>query len=148
VSPLFRDRFFVPGAAKGKARPRAVAIGGHVRVYPGKADLEWKVAIRLAIHARMPDCQIDVTSPVRVALRFLMQRPKAHFGAKGLKPMAPTLHVGKPDIDNAAGAVMDAVTESGLWLDDNRVAELFAAKVYTVKDEVPGVWIEIEELPR
>ena len=144
MTPLFQDRFFVPGTAKGKARPRAVALGKHARVYPGGADLEWKASIRLAMTCRIP--QEQLTGPVELSLEFQVQRPKSHYGAKGLKPSAPLYCTAKPDLDNSAGAVMDAITEAGLWRDDALVVTLRAQKRYVVDGEIPGVWIEVEEL--
>ena len=148
--PLFHNRFFVPGTAKGKARGRAVNAGAHARVYPSKTDLGWKAAIRLATYARCNGIQIDAASPVRLALRFQMQRPRSHFGtgrnANKLKPTAPTYCLTTPDLDNSEGAVMDAITESGLWIDDKQVCDMRSMKVYTGRDEVPGVWIDIEAM--
>lgn len=135
--------FFAAGIPKGQPRPRAFSRGGHARVYdPGTAE-GWKSAIAVAAQANRLAGQFQ-ERPLRVELRFTFARPKSHRRTCGLvKDGAPRFHTSKPDADNAAKAVLDALTQIGAWHDDAQVAELNVLKVY---GETPGVLIVIEEL--
>lgn len=52
------------------------------------------------------------------------------------------LHTKKPDIDNLAKAVLDALVKAGAIEDDRFVVRLLTMKTYS---EVPRVSIEIKE---
>jgi Holliday junction resolvase RusA-like endonuclease len=43
--------------------------------------------------------------------------------------------VGKPDADNIAKLVLDALTKAGIWTDDTRVADLVVRRRYLPLDE-------------
>lgn len=134
--------FFAAGIPKGQPRPRAFSRGGHARVFdPGTAE-GWKACI--AVAAREHVGSLVFAGPLRVEIRFYFPRPKSHSTKKGLRPDAPVFHVAKPDADNAAKAVLDALTQIGVWDDDALVAELVVKKKYGTK---PGAFIVIDELP-
>lgn len=143
--------FFVAGQPKGQPRVKAFArkMGGTfvARVFtPGTAE-EWKGQIAIASKAFVPECPF--VCALKLRLVFILPRPKSHYrsGANSgmLKPEAPFLHTGKPDADNFAKAVMDAMTVLRFWQDDAQVAELQVRKTY---GEVPGCLIEISEPQR
>jgi len=77
---------------------------------------------------------------VRVVLDFIMPRPKYHFLKSGLRANAPTRHTVTPDIDKLARAVLDALTNAGVWRDDAQVAQIEAYKTYGTE---PGVWVRV-----
>lgn len=69
--------------------------------------------------------------PLHLALNFHMLRPKSHFKKDGMrKPIVPAYCQSKPDADNLAKAVMDAITNTGLWRDDSQVIYLSITKRY------------------
>lgn len=123
------------GMPKGQPRPRAFVRPGSGRagVYdPGTAE-GWKGAVAAAC--------IDLEGaalhmPLSVALTFFMPRPKGHYRTNGtLKPSSPVyMHDSKPDADNLAKAVLDALTAIRAWLDDDQVCELMIRKYW----EQPG----------
>lgn len=87
--------------------------------------------------------------PVSVALRFYMKRPKSHYRSVQKKPVlkddAPTFHTNKPDGDNLAKAVLDAL--GGLvWDDDKQVSHLSVEKWYTHHNGSPGFSAVITKL--
>ena len=51
----------------------------------------------------------------------------------------------KPDCDNLAKAVLDALN-GVLWQDDSQVVELSVSKWYAAGDESPRTTIDVEEL--
>lgn len=142
--------FRVYGTPKGQPRPRAFARGGRAAVYdPGTAE-GWKSQIAV-------DCQelrgALIDRPLSIALTFYLPRPKAHFSTSGaIKPSAPqTWHAKKPDADNLAKAVLDALTHLRAWHDDDQVAELLVRKYYESDRNgrqlnPPGVAIDIAEI--
>ena len=139
--PMKQHRFFVTGDPKGQPRPRAFAFRGKVRVYdPGSAE-GWKAQVALA--AREAGLTA-LNGPVEVRIMFHFARPKSHFNKSGLKPSAPVnWHTQKPDADNLAKAVLDALTTLGAWKDDAYVARLDVAKVWALTG---GAEILISEL--
>lgn len=138
-------QFFVSGEPKGQPRPRAFArrMGNKfvARVYDVGTAEQWKSQIALAAKPFIPT--EPITGAVALRILFHLPRPKAHSRSNGeLKPTAPTWHVGKPDLDNFAKAVMDALTQIGVWLDDSQVASLTLLKQYGRA----GALVEIERL--
>lgn len=135
--------FFVPGHPKGQPRPRAFAkrYGSTwtARVYdPGTAE-GWKSCVALAA---LPHLRGKLAGPLMVTLEFRLARPKAHLKSNGLlRPDAPAYHTSKPDADNLAKAVLDALTQLGAWPDDATIAELHVRKTYA--DGEPGCQIGI-----
>lgn len=48
-----------------------------------------------------------------------------------------------PDLDNCAKLALDAITDSGIWKDDNIVAELNLSKKYETESCGPGLRVKI-----
>lgn len=77
-------------------------------------------------------------------------RPKSHFHAgkkRGgeLREDAPIYCAKKPDVDNYAKAIMDALTDSGvIWMDDAQVVDINCRKLYTTRET--GAAITVKEL--
>ena len=154
--------FFVPGIAKPAGSKIAqtyrrkdgslvtrdngsVVIG--TRDASGKAGKDWRKNVtefaRIAMVGRQPfDC------PVKLALYFVVPRPKNQFGsgrnAAVVKPSAPGWPAVKPDTTKLTRSVEDALTVAGVWTDDSLVCQQFASKDYAKADEQPGVHVRIE----
>lgn len=132
--------FFVSGIPKGQPRPRAFAFHGKARVFdPGTAE-GWKSCIAARAHEFEGFFK---TGPLYVSIDFTFPRPKSHSNRHGVRDDAPVYHIAKPDSDNAAKAVLDALTQIGVWSDDAQVAELRVSKRY---GDRPGAFIAIEDL--
>ena len=131
--------FFAHGLPKGQPRARAFAIKGKVRMYdPGTAE-GWKSAVA---EAARPYINAFAVGPVRLTIVFEFPRPKSHKRKNGdLRPDRPIFHTAKPDCDNAAKALMDALTQIGVWTDDAQVAELCVTKKYADGATGAGVWM-------
>ena len=142
--------FRANGIPKGQPRPRAFVRGNRAAVYdPGTAE-GWKSCIAMA--AREIEGKL-YHQPLSVTLTFFMPRPKSHFKTSGqLKPAAPRfMHDSKPDADNLAKAVLDALTGIRAWLDDDQVCELTIRKYWESErngpqTDPPGCIIRITEL--
>lgn len=141
--------FFAAGEPKGQPRPRACAfrVGGKytARMYDAGTSDGWKAAVIAAGAAHCPDAPL--TGPISVCLTFYFPRPKAHFftgkRAAQLRDLAPILHATKPDADNLAKAVLDAMTVAGWWADDSRVSNLIIQKRYANDQRAAGAVVTV-----
>jgi len=133
---------WVDGIPKGQPRVRAYVRGKHAGVYdPGTADA-WKMTVRAEVLKHWDHKPIE--GPVRLLLDIGLPRPKSHFRHTGIvREKAPDHHTSKPDVDNLAKAIMDVLTDIGIWRDDSQVCYLLVAKRYSLK---PGVAIVYEEV--
>ena len=143
------------GPPKGQPRAKATRRGKHVRMYtPDTAD-EMKDGIRrLAVEAMARGEWQHTTGPVEVVITAHFPRPASHFrrvrGTDVLKDDAPIYHDQKPDADNVAKAVMDALgphgSWPGVWDDDKRVALLVVGKLYALPGKGPSVDVRVRRL--
>jgi len=141
-----RIELSVYGDPKGQPRPKAFSRGGHAAVYdPGTAE-GWKSLIAMAAKPFLPESPL--TCALRVDVEFIFRRPMHHFGTKSgelyLKADSPTWHTRKPDRDNLDKAVLDALTQLGIWNDDALAVCGLISKRYARMGERPGAHIVIE----
>lgn len=134
---------FVRGEPKGQPRARAFARNGMVRMYDPATAEGWKSAIADEWRRSAPKMP-KIETPVSLTLCFFMGRPKSHFTKKGLRPAAPSWFAKKPDADNFAKAVMDCMTQLGIWQDDDQVVILKVVKKFTC-DQATGCEIILKE---
>jgi Holliday junction resolvase RusA-like endonuclease len=87
------------------------------------------------------------TGAVAVQLIFRLPRPEGHMGtgrnAGTRKPSSPLLPAVKPDLDKLIRAVLDSLTNAGVWEDDGRVVSLACWKFYADHGRRPGVHITV-----
>ena len=119
------------GIPKAQPRARAFALKGKARMYdPGTAEA-WKgdvAAQTKELHGR------SLQGCIHVQMYFFMARPKSHYRSNGvdLKPSSPRLYYAKkPDADNLAKAVLDALTALNVWGDDDQVVILDVTKTWS-----------------
>lgn len=134
------------GLPKGQPRPRAFVRNGRAAVYDAGTAEGWKGDVARACKELEGRWLIH---PLAVSLTFYMPRPKSHYRTNGnLKDSSPMfLHDSKPDADNLAKAIMDALTGIHAWQDDDQVCELTVLKRWEIPHtEAPGCAIRISEL--
>lgn len=142
-----RIAFRVPAVpvAQPRQRHRIMSIGGRQMVgnfTPAKHPVNaFKAAVQLA--ARQMYTGAPLEGPLRLAVTFVLPRPKSMCWKKRPQPRA--WHQAKPDADNLAKAVMDALLGT-VWRDDNQVCWLLARKLYASGAEQPGVEVEVRQL--
>lgn len=162
---MIKLRVYGTPVPQGSTRAFAVRKGGRptgavVVTGDNPKTKSWRAAIVDAALAAIRDAAHDpgrdgVTEEhagqaLAVTLVFTLPRPAGHFGsgknAGQVKPSAPPFPVAKPDLDKLCRAVLDALTDAGVWRDDSQVASLTAAKVYASGNERPGCVIEVSTL--
>lgn len=141
---------YVRGTPKGQPRPRAFVRGGRASVYEAGTAEGWKAQVAAAC-AKIEGARF--AGPLLVKLVFYMPRPKGHFRTNGdLKANAPLiLHTSKPDVDNLAKSVLDALTGIHAWTDDDQVCALNVRRYYESarngqQDFPPGCQLVISQL--
>lgn len=122
--------FVVAGEPKAQPRAKAARIGGFIRIYTPNTAKAWKEAVAAAAKKAAGSKWQTLEGPLELLLSFRFARPKAHFLKSGLRPTAPVHHTKKPDADNLAKAVMDALTDAGIWADDDQIVSLHIVKSY------------------
>ena len=113
-------------------------VRGHA-IPMSKREKPWRNLVsdnaRIAM-TREKFTQFDKDVPVSVRITFLMPRPKT------VKRHMPTV---PPDIDKLCRAVLDALTDVGVWVDDSQVVNLEATKIYASGIHI-GAHITVEGL--
>lgn len=138
--------FRVNGRPKGQPRVKAYRRGDRAGVYtPGTADA-WKYLVgveaqRAAAHAGI---ETPLDGPLQVDIYFDFPRPKCRMRKKDSNGRIWCDK--KPDRDNADKAVLDALTDAGIWRDDCIVCDGRIVKMYHSKDGTPGATVEIYKL--
>ena len=133
----------VLGLPRAQPRPRAFVRGGRAAVYDCGTAEGWKSDVARACWEIEGRCLFGALG---VRLTFYMPRPKSHYRANGfLKTSAPMIiHNQKPDVDNLAKAVLDAMTGIQAWRDDAQVCELTVSRRWEIPGkESPGCLIRI-----
>ncbi len=138
--------FRAEGDPVGAARPRATVRGSHASVYMAPAH-------RLAEHAvTVVACAAWNGRPaldeaIEVRINAVADRPSRLRRKKD--PTGRMWWVGKPDADNVAKLVLDAVVKAGIVVDDTRVVRLVVTKEYAaiVPPETAHVRVEVHTAP-
>jgi crossover junction endodeoxyribonuclease RusA len=114
-------------------------LGNGVMVESSKNVKPWRLLVaEAAIATGVP----LIRGPVSLSVVFLFQRPKGHYGAKGLKPSAPRFHMVKPDGDKLMRSTGDALSKL-LYEDDARIVMGSFHKRFCAGTERPGAIITL-----
>lgn len=124
-----RISFFVVGRPAPQQRPRLNK--NKEWLYSPKSEF-YKAVVKTA-GAYAP--KTPISKPVRLALKFCYEPPKNRRGE--------IYKTSRADLDNLEKAVMDALTEAGIWQDDSLIVVKLTGKVYK---DVPGVSVTVETL--
>lgn len=119
----------IPYAPVAKARPRMTKTG---HTYTPEKTRQYEKIVQFCFHKKYGCIQQPLTDkPVSVTLLFYMPIPKS-FSKKKIDELKENkmLCPKKPDIDNLAKAVLDALNGRA-YKDDNQIVELFARKEYS-----------------
>lgn len=137
ISPVLS--FTVPGKPMGQPRARVTTASGHVRHYDPWQSRQYKERIAVACRRGMRSCgavpgKVSAPDGFRVLVKACFSRPtswpkrKVEASEEGLVP-----HVVRPDADNVAKIVLDALNGI-VWKDDSEVVWLMVCKSYARED--------------
>lgn len=133
--------------AKPHAQPR-IKVGKWGAYYP-KEHL--KILDETVVYLKDTSAMMrweKTEAPVKITIVSVCKAParlKKQVIIAGKRLFKPT----KPDIDNYAKFVLDAITKAGnIWKDDNQVVELVQRKFYAQPTEEPYTNIVIEILDK
>lgn len=115
----------VPGVARGKARPRVTRQG---RAYTPTATTNAEAWVKLCAIQQIG--QPVLTAALNVAIDIDVEVPASWSRKKREAALSGAVRpTGKPDLDNAAKLILDALNKIA-WVDDSQVVRLTARKRY------------------
>jgi Holliday junction resolvase RusA-like endonuclease len=126
--------FVVPGAPVGKGRPRASSRGGFVRMYTDAKTLSYEAIIAKQAGYAMGTLEVLAT-PISMRIVALYPIPVSWSKRKQLQALNGEVIPGKPDLDNVAKAVLDALN-GVVYEDDKQVIRLVIEKSYSFEPRV------------
>lgn len=139
-------KFFVPGEAVGKGRPKTSAriAGGKVitRHYTPEKTVNYESLIALVGQQAMAGRAL-LEGPVMVELDIVLGIPQSMSKKRKTLALAGQLYpTKKPDLDNVQKAIYDGLN-GVVWKDDVQVVRAMVGKRY---GETPGVRVKVVPL--
>ena len=122
----------------GKQRPRIAKRGAYARAYTPPKTAQWEkdaATIMRAFWRRPPQ-----TGAVRVVVRAYRARTQ-YMQAKKRREL--TICTSKPDVDNVAKIVLDAMVKARVLDDDNQVVQLECSKRWAPYGEPGRVEVDL-----
>lgn len=128
-------QFTIPGVPHGKGRPRFSRRGPHVRTHTDPKTASYEAVVRqfaaLAMGGRMP-----TADAVQLRVRIECQVPASWSQKKRAACLRHDLQpTGKPDGDNVAKAIADALNGI-VYTDDSRIVDWLIQKFFAERDAV------------
>lgn len=123
---------------KGAARPRFARAGAHVHTH--KSDAHALAESRLVLQFRTDWAgRVPIGGASSVTISAVLPRPK-RLKCETREP-APV----KPDVDNVAKLVLDALVKAGVLADDRHVVDLYVSKAYAAPGEQAHVQVWVTQ---
>ncbi len=114
-----------PPVAMG--RPRFTRTG---RAYTAQTSRTYKEEQVKQLLAAKGENWAPLDGILRIQITFIHPRTKRLLRVKGELPQGRIWRPKKPDIDNLIKMVLDIITQSKIWIDDNRVVSLSCEDYY------------------
>lgn len=137
-------QYTVVGIPKPQARPKVFhktlkSGRDFVHTYSPKSD--WFHLVYTETLKQKEKLKNRFSGALRLNLLFYLPIPKS-FSKKKRENL---MYVSKrPDVDNLAKAVMDAMNNTGIWEDDSQIARLDIVKAYGEEPKCVITLIELE----
>lgn len=138
-----RFTFEVPCKPVGQGNMNRTPYGG-MHHANAKRLLPYREAIGWHAKSRLPEGW-DPGGPMRVECTFWLPRPGNQYRAdRALKATAPWWPTNRRtgDLDHYIRALLDALTQAGIWGDDSQVVQVTAEKSYGP----PSLWCAVTRL--
>jgi len=136
------------GEPVGKGRPRATIRAGHATTYTPAKTRTWEANAAATLNEAWGHRAPLDSTPVRVIVLAVKGRPGSLLRKKDHE--GRIWRTKKPDADNVAKALCDALVAGGVLRDDTLVVRLEVESLYASKTEGPRVevWMHyVSELP-
>lgn len=134
--------FVVAGIPKAKGRPKFSRVGNYVKTYTPKDTIVYENLVRLEYERQCEEIYFD-DLPIRATIRAYFPIPKGVSKRKHLEmENGLILHTKKPDCDNLAKSILDALNGIA-FCDDSQICGLTVHKLYSSE---PRVDVVIETL--
>lgn len=130
----------VPGQPVPQPRARVTTRGGHGHAYTPAAHPIHAYRRAIVLVARSSGIE-KFEGAARLEIDAVFARPPSHWRKHDLRPYAPRWPRG--DGDNLQKAVADALTDAGIWRDDDQVVEWFCRKRFAGRSEPARTLIRI-----
>lgn len=130
--------FTIPGEPVHAARPRAVSIGGHARIYSPKQNVVSKQVI-MDFASKAMNGSPPLEGPIKLHIEATYPHPGSW--SKPKRERTPW-KISKPDWDNIGKLAADALTGI-VFRDDAQVVQASVIKRYSV---IPCTLITVEVL--
>lgn len=135
-------RFVAMTNPRGKQRARTVTLPNGKRTsYTPQDTVRFENEIAWAYKSAARSARFDEKAPLRLTAYFYMPIPKS-ASKRQQELLLNEWHVSKPDVDNIAKSVQDALN-SLAFRDDGQIAWLDVRKIYS---DCPRVEVIIEQL--
>lgn len=135
----------IRGEPVAQPRAKAMTLPGHgggrgfARMYTPDTAKAWKDLVYLAALGKV---RAPHEGPVRLEADIYFPRPERLM--KKSSPAGLIPHTVKPDRDNLEKAILDAITQAGIWKDDCQVYDGPVRKWWVAKGATAGAVITIE----
>lgn len=123
-------RFVIPGKMRGKGRPRFTVINGHARAYTPAKTVSTESVVR-EIGAEAMGGQPILEGPLQLSIIVNLIRPISWSKKRVAESPIP---MGKPDLDNVAKLIGDALNGI-IWRDDSQISSLQIARCFVTDGE-------------
>jgi len=123
----------------GKGRPRFAKRGAFVTAYTPETTKKFESSVRAKIKDIMKEKQyskIPAEKPVAVTIHLTFHLPKS-FTKKEKYEKSGEPVTGRPDVDNIAKSILDAMNDV-VFADDSQVYDLYITKHYKWRSEKEG----------
>jgi Holliday junction resolvase RusA-like endonuclease len=136
--------FRIDAIPRGQGRARVSSFGGFARAYKDKVDVQHETTLAALAAPHRPVVPLDC--PIAVDIVAVMPRSKhlSRVSKKTGLPLADPAripHTAKPDADNIAKGVLDAL--KGWWRDDAQVCDVRCTKLVAAFGEQPHYEIRV-----
>lgn len=133
--------FKVDGVPVAKGRPKFRSLGKFVSTYTPKKTKEYEELVAIKARQAMGETE-PLETPIRAFLHFYLPIPVSYSKKRTQACLdGSEKHTKKPDADNAAKSVLDAM--NGIcYVDDSQIVDLHVHKRYGAEPHVEIVLIE------
>ena len=140
----YEVNFTIPGKAQAKQRPKFNRFSG--RAYTPKQTVSFENWVKDCYFRSISSIDNKPTDkPLKVAITMYVEIPQSKSKKQKEKMLTGEIKpIVKPDVDNVAKSILDALNGI-IYLDDKQVVDLRVRKQYA---EVPSVSVWISEVQK